>query len=220
MDEKYISNSYRNSWTLSVYYGMRLLVFIAAAFSVYERNWTLAIPTILIGIMMMIPSLLHMRYRFYFPFALDFGIVTFTFLTLFLGHIRDFYNAVPNWDKFLHFQSGILFAVAGFVLVYILNENERVKLDLSPGFVAIFAIAFSITIGVFWEIGEFIGDSIFNGNWQASLDDTMWDLIADSVGALIVSIIGYVWIRYHKRLPFTPSFFRILKQKIKKIEEK
>ena len=52
----------------------------------------------------------------------------------------------------------------------------------------------------------------FSGPCPPSLEDTMWDLIADSVGAILVSTIGYVWMRYESRIPFTPRFLRAIEE--------
>lgn len=212
MHKVYITESYRNSVTLFIYYGMRTLVMLAIGGFLYRGEWESAFRAGLILLLMLVPSILKQRYRFYLPFALDLGIVSFIFGTFFLGHTHNFYNWFEYWDIIIHFQSGILLGITGFVLVYILNEHKRFNLDLSPGFIFLFATTFSIAFGAIWEIVEFMGDHWFRGSWQASLDDTMWDLVADSIGALIVSVSGYIWIRYHARLPFTPLFLRILKK--------
>jgi hypothetical protein len=208
-----IQDGYRNKVTLSIYYGMCALVLVAAAVFLLRGDWEAALSTGLIFILMLVPSVLKERYRLYLPFALDLGIVGFIFLTLFLGGIAHFYEWVPFWDKFLHLQSGFLLGAAGYVLVYVLNENKKMPLNLSPGFVSLFAVTFSLTIGVVWEVSEFAGDAVFGSTWQPSGADTMWDLIADGAGALITSIAGYFWMYRHKRLPFTPWLF--LKEKLK-----
>lgn len=213
-----IQDGYRNRATLFVYWSMRVLVLLACVIFLLRGNWESAVSTVLIFLLMFVPSILKERYRMYLPFTLDLGIVTFIFLTLFLGEIGRFYDRIPLWDKFLHFQSGLLLGATGFVLVYILNEHQNLKLGLSPGFVAFFAITFSLSIGAVWEMFEFAGDAYFSAHianyhlWQASNADTMWDLIADGGGALIVSIVGYFWMYRHKRLPFTPWLLKILKK--------
>src|SRR3989344_7404442 len=161
MDHATILEAYRNRYTLIVYYGLRAAMLIAAAYFAYEGDWASVFSTLFVFALMFVPSILKYRYRFYLPFTLDFGIVCFVFATLFLGHLANFYNSVPLWDKFLHFQSGLILGVAGFVLVYILNEQEAIPLDLSPGFVAFFAVTFSLAIGVVWEVVEFAGDFLF-----------------------------------------------------------
>ncbi|MEK7479671.1 MAG: hypothetical protein AAB665_00115 [Patescibacteria group bacterium] len=208
-----VQDGYRNWATLSIYYGMCALVLVAAGVFLLRGDWEAALSTGLVFFLMLVPSIVKGRYRLYLPFALDLGIVGFTFLTLFLGGVAHFYDRIPFWDKFLHLQSGLLLGAAGYVLLYILNENKRMPLNLSPGFVSLFAVTFSLAIGVVWEVSEFFGDAVFGSSWQPSSVDTMWDLIADGAGALITSIAGYFWMYRYKRLPFTPWLF--LKEKLR-----
>lgn len=192
-----------------IYYGMRALVLVAAMLFFFEGNWAAALNTFFIFLLMLLPSFLRQKYRLQEAYAIDFGLVTFLFLTLFLGDIGAFYEHVPFWDKFLHLQSGLVLGASGFVIVYLLNEYKRDELHLSPAFLSIFAIVFSLAIGTIWEIFEFSADTISSSPyWQHSLTDTMWDLIADFIGALIVSIPGYFWMRRHMKLPFTPGLIR------------
>jgi hypothetical protein len=199
---------------------MRLLVAAAAVIFLYDGDWESALGSLVVLVLMLVPQLLRRRYRMRLPLALDFGVVFFIFTTLFLGHLLRFYELVPWWDKFLHFQSGLILSVTGFVLVYILNENEKTRLNLSPLFVAVFAVTFSVTIGVVWEVIEFMGDGLSAaGYWQGMSGDnadTMWDLIADLGGSLIVSIAGWAWMHRYKKIPFAPK----LMERIRKIAGK
>jgi len=213
MNPDSISDAYRNRWTLLIYYGLRVAILIATGVFAYEGDWASVISTISVFILMSAPSALKYRYRFYLPFALDLGIVGFIFVTIFLGYLANFYDYIPLWDKFAHFQSGLILGITGFVLVYTLNEQKSGHLDLSPGFVSFFAVTFSLTIGVVWEAIEFAGDGVFGLGWQNSNVDTMWDLIADGAGALIVSVIGYFWMHRQARLPFTPRLFKLFRKK-------
>lgn len=211
VDDLHVSQAYRNGATLAVYYAMDALVLIAVIAFVWRGNFESALSAGIIFLSMFVPSILKERYRLYLPFAIELGIVAFTFSTLFLGEFARFYYYVPFWDKFTHFQSGLLLGASGYVLVYILNEHKKINLGLSPAFVSIFAVTFSLAIGAGWEMFEFAGDSFFGSHWQIDNADTMWDLVADGGGALIISVIGYFWMHRHKRLPFTPWVLRIFK---------
>jgi hypothetical protein len=207
-----IEGAYRNNATLFLYYVMRVLVVLAAVLFLIRGDWESSVGTFLVAVLMILPSFIRRRYRIYLPFAIDFGLVSFIFISLFLGGIDDFYGFIPLWDKIVHFQSGLLFSGTGFVVIYLLNESERTPIELSPGFVAVFAIAFSLAIGAIWEIAEFTGDEIFGSHWQAGNSDTMWDLIADLSGAIVFSVGGYFWMYRHKRLPFTPVFLKFMEE--------
>src|SRR3989344_1263980 len=212
MGRQSIEIAYRTRLTAAMHLGMRATVAVAVAVYAYQGKWSIAIATVVVLALMLAPNVLQRRYGLYLPFALDFGIVMLIFFSLFIGSIQNYYDYLPIWDKILHFQSGLILAVAGFVVVYILNQTERMGIDLTPFFVAIFAASFSIALGALWEIGEFTGDSFLHMSAQGGLFDTMWDLIADAVGAIVVSAIGYVWMRYESRIPFTPRFLRAVEE--------
>jgi hypothetical protein len=63
-----------------------------------------------------------------------------------------------------------------------------------------------VTVSVLWEIFEFAMDRIFDTNMQkpmlgddSGLTDTMWDLIVDVIGALIISLLGWWYLIRRKR---------------------
>jgi hypothetical protein len=65
---------------------------------------------------------------------------------------------------------------------------------MKPGFVALFSFAFAVAVGSIWEIFEFTMDSFLGLNMQKSgLVDTMWDLIVDALGALVIAVLGYFY---------------------------
>ena len=62
--------------------------------------------------------------------------------------------------------------------------------------VAVFSVSFSLAAGALWEIFEFFMDTAFDFNMQKTgLVDTMTDLIVDFLGACIVGIIGYRYLK-------------------------
>lgn len=137
-------------------------------------------------------------------------ILYLTFITcaLLLGEIGGFFKTVRHWDSFLHLTSGGLIAFLGLSVAYLLNERSK-GFKLSPFFVVIFAFCFATTIGVVWEIVEFLIDRIFSSNMQRYKDnftgvpfvgqkallDTMKDYMLNTLGALVASVIGYVDIK-------------------------
>jgi hypothetical protein len=194
-----------NKIVLSLHHMLRGVIAVAFTLFLINGNWSNAFMTAIIFGLMITPSILKNKYQIYIPLGFDFSIALFIYLTLFLGSVRKFYERFTWWDGLLHFQSGLLLGVIGFLLVYILNERKTDKLTLGPGFVAIFSFCFSLALANLWEIYEFIGDSLFGFAMQESgLPDTMGDLIVNAVGALIVSTVGYIWMKRSRTLPFTP----------------
>jgi uncharacterized membrane protein YjdF len=135
--------------------------------------------------------------------------ILFVFASMFLGELHGYYTRYWWWDIALHTTSGLLLGIFGFLLVYILNKDDRVDLSMQPRFVALFAFVFAVALGAVWEIFEFSMDQIFGTNMQkamfgdaSGLTDTMWDLIVDSIGAAIVSLIGYWHLKVQKQSMF------------------
>jgi uncharacterized membrane protein YjdF len=121
---------------------------------------------------------------------------------LWLGETRDFYGRFWWWDLALHTTSGVLLGILGFLLVYVLNAMPQLDMHLRPGFIAFFAFCFAVTVGALWEIFEFTMDTLVGLNMQkpflgdpSGLTDTMWDLIVDSVGAFVLSVVGYWYMK-------------------------
>lgn len=132
--------------------------------------------------------------------------ITFVFASLFLGEVRSYYELVWWWDIGLHATSGLLFGIVGFLLVYILNENERIEISLRPRFVALFACVFAIAVGTFWEVFEYAMDQSFGTQMQkprfgdpSGLTDTMLDLSFDVIGALLIGAFGWWYLVSEER---------------------
>ena len=92
--------------------------------------------------------------------------IAFLYCAIFLGEVRSFYYAVPQWDTILHTMSGAMLGALGFSMIAIFNNAERIPLNLSPVFIALFAFCFALAMGAVWEIYEFTMDSVFGTNMQ------------------------------------------------------
>lgn len=160
---------------------------------------------------MLLPSILEKRINLSVPSNMIFLYFAFLYFAIYLGEVRSFYYLVPHWDTILHTFSGAMIGALGFSVISFLNKSEDINLQLTPLFVAIFAFCFSVTLGVVWEIYEFSFDKIMGLNMQKfaladgtllkgqeALIDTMKDLIVDGIGAFIISVIGYISLKYKK----------------------
>jgi len=141
------------------------------------------------------------------PSGLVIVYACFLFCGVFLAEVCFFYVLIPAWDTILHGLSGIGLALVAISLTGLLNRSGSLK----PGFVAFFAFCFSTASGAVWEIYEYVFDSIANLNMQeymsddgqalighAVLVDTMTDLIADTAGAIVMSVIAFIFMKRDK----------------------
>jgi hypothetical protein len=53
-------------------------------------------------------------------------------------------------------------------------------------------------VGSLWEMAEFSVDILFGKDTQKGLIDTMWDLVYDLLGGLVIASFGMIYVRYSK----------------------
>ncbi|MEG1875525.1 MAG: hypothetical protein RR185_08145, partial [Angelakisella sp.] len=177
-----------------------------------KGDYVLMLSQCVLGIFgMMLPGFLKKRVNIEIPSTMLVLYAIFLYCAIYLGEVRSFYYNVPHWDTMLHTFSGAMLGALGFSFINLLNRTDKVPVNLSPAFVATFAFCFALALGIAWEIYEFTADSMMGTNMQkfgteagelflgqAALKDTMKDLIVDTIGALVISIIGYISLKYKK----------------------
>lgn len=164
--------------------------------SALQAQWMTAFVILCILCLTALPLVLERRFDVFIPPEFELAAVVVVFASLFLGWIHGYYLRFPWWDTALHAASGLLLGVLGFLLVYVLNQDEKVDVHMRPGFVAFFAFTFALAAGAVWEIFEFAMDRLFDARMQMfGLADTMWDLVVDAAGGLVVALLGYAWMR-------------------------
>ncbi len=200
--------------------GIVVLEIIAASFSIAfatsSEQRDIALSNIFLGflavILFSIPWMIESRFKLDIPNYLEVIVLFFLFSALVLGNIHRFLETVKGYDKFLHINSGILISVIGYEIIHFYNQSKPKAVRLSPGLLSVFAFCFSITLLVLWEFYEFFVDTLAynldpgtDRNMQRyqwfnesviypqpyGLMDTMLDLIVGSLGAAVVSILGW-----------------------------
>lgn len=149
------------------------------------------------------------------PYLLYSAMAAFVIAAVVFGEMLDVYDAFWWWDDMLHGVSGVLFALIGLGVLYSLNRHK--ELTLSPLAVALFVACFAISMGVAWEIYEFLMDVyrastmqqwnmgsnaiVMGRDYQGmGLRDTMSDLILATIGASMTSVATYVVYRRNEPL--------------------
>lgn len=182
---------------------LKVILAVGAVLEAIQGDWLKATATAGIVIVAFLPMLLGYRFHVRIPPEFELLAVIFVYASLFLGEVHGYYLKYWWWDILLHMGSGLIMGIFGFLLVYVINEHEDLELHMKPSFVGLFAFMFALGMGTIWEIFEFTLDQFLGMNTQgSSLADTMSDLIVDGIGALIISILGYTYLRN----PQTESF--------------
>lgn len=240
--KKHMNN--KEKITLIVYFVLRLLVIICMVSQGMNGNWNNVFLCILTLLMFTIPNFIANKLNIELPSLLEIVVYLFIYASEILGEIQNFYGLFAHWDTILHTLNGFLCAAVGFSLVDLLNRDSRIKLKMSPIFLSIVAICFSMTIGVLWEFFEFGVDryllkdmqkdrivqvissvkineenenvpvvidnidktviysnnstekfEIEGGYLELGVIDTMKDLLVNLIGAIIFSILGYLYVK-------------------------
>lgn len=171
-----------------------------------KTDYLLMMTQCLLGLLvMMLPTFIAHRWKVVVPNTIVILYFIFLYCAIYLGEVRNFYYVIPHWDGILHAFSGAMLGALGFILVDLLNRDQKVHVHLSPFFIAVFAFCFALAVGALWEVYEFSFDAILGLNMQkhtteegmallgaAAVSDTMRDLIADSLAALAVSVLGFL----------------------------
>ncbi|MBQ3253981.1 MAG: hypothetical protein IJA65_05430 [Acholeplasmatales bacterium] len=160
----------------------------------------------------LLPSIMEKTWKIEIPSFMEVIFLIFSTLAFLFGEIADFYIEYTWWDSMLHTLTGAAIACLGFTIINFVNDNKSFSsFHLGPVFACIFVLCFSLSCGVVWEMIEWLADTINGTNMQRYMDsatgityegrrallDTMKDLFLDGLGAVVITILGYIDIKLH-----------------------
>lgn len=145
-------------WTYVV---LRFIVILILIRCILRGDIESAFVCVLVLVIYLLPQFVENRLNIDIPTTLEVVIFVFVFAAEILGELQSYFIKYSNWDTILHTSSGFLCAAVGFSLFDLLNRSDNVKVQLSPGYLAITAFCFSMTIGILWEFIEFSADRLF-----------------------------------------------------------
>ncbi|MDY6765223.1 MAG: hypothetical protein SV377_06005 [Halobacteria archaeon] len=145
-----------------------------------------------------VPSVLERDYKITMDPSLTLWITGAVFLHV-IGAVGipgtgiNFYNSIWWWDHLTHAASASLIAGAGYSIVRAVDEHTD-AIYLPYRFTSVFILLFVLAFGVYWEVFEFgvahielRGKSVLT---QYGVEDTMKDLVFNTVGGLIAATWG------------------------------
>ncbi|UCE80387.1 MAG: hypothetical protein JSV94_04275 [Methanobacteriota archaeon] len=153
------------------------------------------VPAALIAIFMSeLPSILRRDLKVVLPIELNLWIVAALFIHV-LGSFSGFYDNIPGWDHLTHAMSASLIAALGFILVASIDKYAE-SIYIPRMFLVLLIIMITMAVGVIWEITEYLIDSATGSHLQYSLDDTMRDLLFDTIGGTVVAFGGAYYLSH------------------------
>ena len=136
-------------------YILQIILLGTMVYWLYDQQWLNAFAVFGIIFLTFLPKIIRHKLQVRLPIEFDFIAIVFIFMAIFLGEVHGYYTRFWWWDLLLHSSSGFLLGIAGFVLVYVLNEEKKMVQRMKPGFIALFGFTFAVMLGALWEIFEF-----------------------------------------------------------------
>jgi len=180
---------------LAISHVLKAIIFLMGVWSAYKHDWQWAFGCFFAFLLAMSPLFIKRSYHISLPWIMELLIVVaFSFHVW--GGVLHLYSLV-YYDKIAHFSVSAIVAFFALTIIYLLDVYwEGLHMDIFM--VGFFISIFTIAMGTIWEIVEFASDQIFSHGIpvaQISLQDTMTDLIADSLAGIIVGVTGALSIR-------------------------
>jgi hypothetical protein len=171
---------------------MQGLILLEGIYGLSIRNPSIIVTSFIGFFMTCIPYLIGRRIQVTLPWEVNFLIAFAVFLHV-AGYSQHLYLLLyPYYDKFAHFISSITVAVLAFVSILLIDRFSCTKLHRWQIF--FYIVIFTMAIGAFWEIYEYLMDTFIGAyltkSLQQGLDDTMIDLILDLLGGIVIGLFG------------------------------
>ena len=115
------------------------------------------------------------------------------------GEAFGLYDQFVRFDDLVHFTLPLLTAPVVYIglarLEVVPDPRDETHL---PHYAGIFVVTTSLgmAIGALWEIAEWRSDAWFGTGLSLSNDDTVGDLVRDSIGSVVGAALLVVWARF------------------------
>jgi hypothetical protein len=132
------------------------------------------------------------------PRLYDLGFTVAMILTGW-GEALGLYDAWKPYDNVVHFIVPMLCSQVAYIALARIEVLPDMREDFTPNHYAgifVITLALGVAIGGIWEILEWTSDNVFGSKLQTSNDDTVGDLIADTLGAATGAALLVAWTKY------------------------
>lgn len=193
----------------AIYVVVRTLFVVLAAASMVRGDWEAAAIAVIGLALSILPQLVFRKYHLKLPLLYELVIIGFVVASLMLGELFDAYSKFWWWDSALHLSSGVLIGYIGFMILFTLQVQGRLK--VSAAMVAFLTFSVSMMVAAMWEVVEFTIDEVYGATMQHGNTDTMKDIILAMFGSLLATAAAYWHHRWPEKSPLRgelTKFFR------------
>ena len=184
---------------------LQALMIAILGIGLYTGNAGIAVNAAVGLFVTQLPALLERRFRI----TMSVGLVLWITLAMFLHALgtvpllgpdfESLYGATWWWDHMTHALSSSLVVGSAYAVTRALQEHTEYIL-MGPKFTFAYLLVFVMAFGVFWELIEFyiaVGAELFGVPQvltQYGLDDTVLDLVYNTIGGLLVAVFGTTYL--------------------------
>ncbi|ATU09262.1 hypothetical protein BKM01_05260 [Methanohalophilus portucalensis] len=188
---------------LSVQRQKNITIFLQAClvvlfiFGIFSRELHILRSAFLALIITFVPAFMRHRHNL----SLDPSLTLWITIAVFLDAIGTFwlYDNLARWDNLTHAASSSTVAAAGYVILRAIDIYDP-EINIPPRTMFVFIPLFILSVGVMWEILEFITDELtlmlgidaFYS--QHGIHDTMGDMLFNLIGSIVVAFWGTVYL--------------------------
>jgi hypothetical protein len=126
------------------------------------------------------------------------------------GEALGLYDSWEPYDNVVHFVVPMMTSQVAYIALARIEVLPDMRDEFSPRhYAGIFTVTFAlgVAIGGVWEIFEWGSDEVFGSNLQLGNEDTVGDLIADTLGSIAGGLLLVAWTKYGwgsvRRIPGT-----------------
>ena len=184
---------------------LQALMVAILGIGLYTGNAGIALNAAVGLLVTQLPALLERKFRI----TMSVGLVLWITLAMFLHALgtvpllgpdfESLYGATWWWDHMTHALSSSLVVGSAYAVTRALQEHTE-YIHMGPKFTFAYLLVFVMAFGVFWELIEFyiaVGAELFGVPQvltQYGLDDTVLDLVYNTIGGLLVAVFGTTYL--------------------------
>lgn len=120
--------------------------------------------------------------------------LAFCFFASIVGSTLGGYQ-YPFYDKIIHFISGLIITICGYILFCTIKNTNRLKNQSDIKLMHIFINTFNLAIAVLWEFYEYMTLIFFDydciNHYSTGVHDSITDMLCAFVAGLLITCLIY-----------------------------
>ncbi|OYT28008.1 hypothetical protein B6U98_05810 [Thermoplasmatales archaeon ex4572_165] len=198
---------------------LRCFLLISFFIEISNQRWPILYMNILVIGVSFLPSFLKRIFSISLPFRFEILFLSFLVFSVLIEKVLT--------GILIELILGMFYGVVGFIIMYIIYMNSKIKINYS--LIMLFSFSFSVAIGAIWEVFRFLLIFFLKFNFgEMNEYATAIGLILTITGASIISIVIFIYTRFLKGKFFlnladdvaraNPNLFSISENRVLDIE--